>query len=259
MSTVGQPEHTLIGSARAILVIAHRDLLRQARQPAMLISQALQIVFFVLVYAVGFDSMIGTVDGVTFSAYVFPGIIAIQVVTLGVTAGLTYAWDREYGVLRDLLLAPVPRVCLPVGKVVATSALLAAQSIVMLLFAPLLGLALTPVSFAATTVAFTASAAVFSVLGLFLAMVIKRVDSLQSVVQLAMYPMLFLSGSVFRIQDAPTWLAAAIYLNPMTYTVDLVRQTLFGGIGSAVMWLDCVVLLAVAVALSAVIRLRMGR
>ncbi|MGH3871134.1 MAG: ABC transporter permease [Pseudonocardiaceae bacterium] len=259
MSTITPPAPALAGSVRAVLVIAHRDLLRQARQPGTLVSQALQIVFFVLVYAIGFDSMIGAVDGVAFSAYVFPGIIAIQVVTFGVSAGLSYAWDREYGVLRDLLLAPVPRICLPLGKIVATAALLGTQSVVMLLFAPLFGLPLTPVSFVVTGVAFTASAAVFSVLGLFLAMVIKRVETLQSVVQLAMYPMLFLSGSVFRTQDTPAWLAAAIQLNPMTYAVDLARQTLFGGIGSAAMWLDCAVLLAVAGALGTVVRLRTGR
>jgi ABC-2 type transport system permease protein len=259
MSTITQPEHTLRSSTRATLVIAHRDLLRQARHPGTLLSQAAQIVFFVLVYAVGFDHMIDTVDGVAFSAYVFPGIITIQVVTLGVSAGLTYAWDREYGVLRELLVAPVPRICLPLGKVVATSALLTVQSVVMLLFAPLFGLSLTLMSFLAATLAFTASAAVFSGLGLFLAMVIKRVETLQSAVQLAMYPLLFLSGSVFRVQDAPTWLAAVMHLNPMTYSVELVRQALFGGIGSAVMWLDCIVLLGLALIFGAGIRLRMGR
>lgn len=259
MSTIAAPGHTLASSVRATLVIAHRDLLRQARNPGALLSQAVQIVFFVLVFAVGFDRMIGTVEGVAFSAYVFPGIIAIQVVTLSVSAGLTYAMDREYGVLRELLVAPVPRICLPLGKVVATSALLAVQSVVMLLFAPLFGLSLTLVSFLAATLAFTATAAVFSVLGLFLAMVIRRVETLQSVVQLAMYPLLFLSGSVFRVQDVPNWLAAVIRLNPMTYSVDLARQTLFGGIGSPVMWLDCLVLLALAVTFGAGIRLRMGR
>lgn len=259
MSTIAQPEHTVRNCASATLLIAHRDLLRQLRHPGTLLSQAVQVVFFMLVYAVGFDHMIGTVDGMAFSAYVFPGIIAIQVVTLGVSAGLAYAWDREFGVLRELLVAPVPRICLPLGKVVATSALLAVQSVVMLLFAPLLGLFLTPMNFLAAALSFTASAAVFSVLGLFLAMVIRRVETLQAVVQLAMYPLLFLSGSVFRVQDTPAWLAAAIHLNPMTYAVDLARQALFGGIGSASMWLDCAVLLALVGTLGAGIRLRMGR
>jgi len=259
MSTITQPQHTLRSSTMAILLIAHRDLLRQARHPGVLLGQAVQIAFFVLVYAVGFDHMIGAVGGIAFSAYVFPGIIAIQVVTLGVSAGLSYAWDREHGLLRELLVAPVPRICLPLGKVAATSTLLAAQSIIMLLFAPLLGLSLTPVSFLAATLSFTASAAVFSALGLFLAMVIRQAQTLQSVTQLAMYPLLFLSGSVFRVQDTPTWLATAIQLNPMTYSVDLARQALFGGIGSSAMWLDCAVLIILVIILSMGIRLRMGR
>ncbi|MFD7287902.1 ABC transporter permease [Streptomyces sp. NPDC059863] len=244
---------------RAIGVIAHRDLLRQVKRPGMLVSQGVQILFFVLVYAVGFNGMIGSVGSVSFSAYVFPGIIAIQVVSIGVASGQTYAWDREYGVLRELLVAPVPRICLPLGKVVAGAGMVTAQSVVMLAFAPLTGVELTPGRFTAAVGAYALAAVVFSVIGLCLATVIKRVQTLQAAVQLAMFPMLFLSGSVFSAQDAPDWLAWIMHLNPMTYAVDLARQTLLGDGGLLPWWADLGALAGILVAVLAVLRVRSAR
>ncbi|MFI5608603.1 ABC transporter permease [Amycolatopsis sp. NPDC051903] len=244
---------------RALAVVAGRDLYRQARHPGTLVAQAVQVVFFLLVYAVGFDGMIGSVGGVPFSAYVFPGIIAIQVVTLGVTSGLSYAFDREYGALREMLVAPVPRLCLPLGKVFATAVTAGGQSAVMLVFAPLLGLRLTPVSYPAGVVVFTLVGAIFGLFGAYLATVITRVQTLQSAVQLAMYPLLFLSGSVFRPDGGPAWLSAALKINPMTYAVDGVRHLLVPGGGALPWWLDLAVTGGLAVVFAVLLRLRVGR
>ncbi|MGW4561580.1 ABC transporter permease [Streptomyces sp. NPDC004561] len=244
---------------RAIGVIAHRDLLRQTKRPGVLFSQAVQILFFVLVYAVGFDGMIDSVGSVSFSAYVYPGIIAIQVVSIGVASGQTYAWDREYGVLRELLVAPVPRICLPLGKVAAGAGMVTVQSVVMLAFSPLVGVELTPGRFLASVGCYGLAAVVFSVIGLCLATVIKRVQTLQATVQLAMFPMLFLSGSVFSAQDAPDWLGWIMHLNPMTYAVDLARQVLLGGGGLLPWWTDLGAMSAILLLVLAVLRLRSGR
>ncbi|MFI9050797.1 ABC transporter permease [Streptomyces sp. NPDC053427] len=252
-------EGRLSVALRAISVIAHRDLLRQVKRPGVLLSQAVQIVFFVLVYAVGFDGMIPSVGSVPFSAYVFPGIIAIQVVSIGVASGQTYAWDREYGVLRELLVAPVPRICLPLGKVAAGVGMVTVQSVVMLGFSPLMGVDLTAGRFAAAAGCYALAATVFSVIGLCLATVITRVQTLQATVQLAMFPMLFLSGSVFSAQDAPGWLALIMHLNPMTYAVDLARGTLLGGGGLLAWWADLTALGGILAAALVLLRVRSGR
>lgn len=251
---------TLRAAVRGTLVVAHRDLLRQVRNPGTVVAQAVQIVFFVLVYAVGFRSMIGSVDGVSFAAYVYPGIIAIQVVMLGVSTGLTYAMDREFGVLREMLVAPVPRMCLPVGKILASCVSLTAQAMLMLLPAPLLGLPLTFASYAAGTAVYLAMAAAFSLIGLLLAVCVSRIETLQATVQLAMYPLLFLSGSVFRPDVVPAWLGAFMQLNPMTYAVDLARHVLLPASGGHLpVWLDVLVLAGLVAVLSAGLRLRVGR
>ncbi|SDC53728.1 ABC transporter permease [Actinokineospora iranica] len=241
--------HTWSDSMRAIAVVASRDLHRQTRHPAALAAQAAQIVFFVLVYAVGFDGMIGTVGSVPFSTFVFPGIVAIQIVTVGVSSGLTYAFDREFGALREMLVAPVPRLCLPLGKVAASAVSAGAQSAVLLLFAPLLRVPLTLSTFAAAVLGYTLTGAVFGLAGIALATVVPQVTTLQSVVQMAMYPLLFLSGSVFRPESGPSWLAWAVWANPMTYAVDGIRQVLIDAPGSVPLWVDAGVVGGLALAL----------
>lgn len=253
----------VVAPLRAVLVIAQRELLKQARRPAMLLTQAVQLLFFVLVYGIGFDAMVGPVAGIGFGAYVYPGIIAIQVVSVGLTSGMSYAWDREFGVLRELLVAPVPRFCLPVGKVVATTGVVTVQSAALLACCPLIGLPLTPGSFTAATAAFAGSAVLFATLGLLLAVAVERVQTVQAVVQLAMFPMLFLSGSVFHPGAVPGWMQVLIQLNPVTYTVDLVRQLLLGsrlpGLAFAPVWVDVVVLAGLTLAIGTAVRLRVGR
>ncbi|GAA2978737.1 ABC transporter permease [Actinokineospora diospyrosa] len=244
---------------RALGVVAARDLHRQARHPGVLVAQGVQVLFFLLVYAIGFDGMIGSVDGLPFSAYVYPGIVAIQVVTLGVSSGLTYAFDREYGMLREMLVAPVPRLCLPLGKVVATAVLAGGQAAVMLAFAPLLGLPLSLVGYLGGVLAFAVVCVVFGLAGVLLATLVPQVQTLQSVVQMAMYPLLFLSGSVFRPDAGPGWLSAVMRINPMTYATDAIRHLLIPGHGAFPLWLDLVVLAGLTAVLATVLRWKVGR
>jgi ABC-2 type transport system permease protein len=249
----------MVGSARAVLVIAARDLRRQVRRPGMLVSNAIQMLFFIVIYAVGFDTMVGSVDGVPFSAYVLPGIVAIQVATVGITTGLSYAWDREYGVLREMLVAPVPRMCLPMGKVTGTAILLTTQSLIMLLCGPVFGVRPSVAVVVGGTLVFLLGAIVFGLLGVFLATVVKRVQTLQASVQLAMFPMLFLSGSVFSPGGVPAWLGALIHVNPLTYLVDLGRQVVVGTPGLLPPVADALVLAGLATVFAAGVRLKIGK
>lgn len=255
-----QANRSHIGALRAVGVIAARDLHRQIRRPGLLISNAAQVLFFVVTYAVGFDTMIDTVDGVPFSAFVLPGIIGIQVATISVTTGLSYAWDREYGVLREIVVAPVPRMCLPLGKVLGTTVLVSAQCVVLLACAPVFGLRPTLPTMIMAMGIFLLGAVVFSLLGLLLATVLKQVQTLQATVQLMMFPMLFLSGSVFQTTGVPDWLAALIRLNPLTYLVDAGRQVLTGGPAAVLpIGADLLVLLLLGMGLTGFIRFKIEK
>ncbi|WP_223885302.1 ABC transporter permease [Nocardia colli] len=254
------PERSMISSARAVWVIANRDLQRQIRRPGLLISNAAQLLFFIAIYAVGFDAMVGSVGQVSFSAYILPGIIAIQVATVGVATGLSYAWDREFGVLREMTVAPVPRMCLPMGKVVSTGIVVGVQSLLLLLCAPIFGLSPTFAQIAIAAVIYLFGSAVFSLFGLFLATTLRQIQTLQASVQMAMLPMLFLSGSVFQPAGVPSWLSAVIRINPLTYLVDAGRQVLVGTEQALVpVAVDVLVLVSLALFFAIGIRVKIGR
>jgi ABC-2 type transport system permease protein len=254
---------TMTVTTRAVTVIAHRELLKQFSQRSALVTQAIQMVFFLLLYVVGFGGMIGSVGDVPFGSYVFPGIVAIHLVTTGMSAGITFAWDREYGFMREMLVAPIPRLTVPVGKTAGITVQAVVQSVVLLLLAPFVGLELTRWSFLLALGVCALTAIVFCSIGLLLATVISRIAVLQGVIQLAMFPLLFLSGSVFRPDQVPHWLAAGMRANPMTYAVDLLRQALLPATASfprlLTAWGDLGVLAAILVVAVAGTRLRMGR
>lgn len=242
--------------------VAQRELLRLRAQPSQLFSQALQLVFFLLVYAVGLGGMVsqpGT--GISFAAFVFPGVIAIMAVTSGVSAGLTFAWDREFGFMREMMIAPAPRLALCAGKVLGVTAQAVTLGAVFLLTGPLFGVALSPASYFLSVLTIALVATTFCLVGLAAAVNFTKVETLQSTTQLLMYPMLFLSGSVFDPGHTNRWLNLGVHLNPMTYGVDLLRHTLLAGNFNAVapVSVDLAVSFVVCALMTALIRMRIGR
>ncbi len=249
---------------RGVEVIASRELVRQLGKPGLLVTQGVQVLFFVLVYAVGFGSMIGPSGGTSFRGYVFPGIIAIHIVATGMNAGMSYAWDREYGFMREMLVAPVPRWSVPLGKIAGTAVSITVQCAVLLACGPLLDVRLSVSRYLLGLAACAGIASLFCSFGLMFALVVRRLEVLQGVVQLSLFPMLFLSGSVFDPAQAPGWLGTAMWANPMTYAVDLLRAAVLRpavGTGTALApaWVDLVVLAAMAAVVASAIRLRSGR
>lgn len=220
------PRGYLVSGVAAVFV---RDLLKQIRTPGTLVTQFVQIGFFIVLYGVGFSGMVGGVSQVSFLAFVYPGLIVIQIATVSLMAGLSLAWDRAFGFSRVMLVSPAPRCAIPLGKVGSTAVIAVVQAALMILAAPVLGIHVTPTGAVAALGAAALASAVFCLLGMFIAVKLRSIEVAQGVAQLAMFPMLFLSGSVFDPRSVPEWLMAVIALNPMTYGVALTRSSLLSG------------------------------
>jgi ABC-2 type transport system permease protein len=229
------------------------------------VSQLLQLVFFLLVYAIGFNRMVGSVDGVPFSGYVFPGILAIQTASGCISSGMSFAWDREFGFLREMLVAPVPRWSLALGKAAGSIVPCVVQGAVTMLLAPVAGVHIGLRGAVLGLAAVAVTAGTFCGVGLLAALLFRRVETLQQVVQLVMFPLLFLSGSVFRPDQVPTWLSTAIWFNPLSYAVDLLRQALITAPGGGHLphlvpaGVDLAALAALTAVLAIGVRRRLGR
>jgi ABC-2 type transport system permease protein len=188
-----------------------------------------QPLIFLVIFGAGFGNLIGSVaPGVNFIEFMYPGIIAMGVLTTSLFAGVSVVWDREFGFLRELLVAPLGRTGIVFGKAVGAAAVALLQVGLMLLITPIVGveidletiLLLVPISFILSIA--------LSGLGLTVASFMRSQQGFQLLIQLLIFPLIFLAGVFFPINQAPEWLQVISKFNPLTYGVDAIRQVFLG-------------------------------
>src|SRR3990172_2392652 len=130
---------------RATWVVSYRELLRFMQERTRLFSSFAMPLLFLVIFGAGFNRIIGALTpGVNFIQFMYPGIIAMTVLTNSLMSGLSIVWDREFGFLKEILVAPLARSGIVLGKAVGAATVAVGQGIVMLVLAPFLGVALTP-------------------------------------------------------------------------------------------------------------------
>ena len=169
----------------------------------------------------------GATAGAEFRRFVYPGVVSMSVVSTAMFSAMSIVWDREFGFLREMLVAPVSRTSLVAGKVVGGSTVAAAQGTIMLVLGPLVGIRLTPWLVIEMIALELLMAAAMTTFGLSVATRIQKMESFQAVMQMLMMPMLFLSGALFPLSGIPEWLTVLTRLNPLTYAVAPLRQAVF--------------------------------
>jgi len=223
---------------RGTWVVAYRELLRFVSERTRLIGSIAQPLIFLVIFGAGFGNVIGSLaPGVNFIQFMYPGIIAMGVLTSALMAGVSVVWDREFGFLRELLVAPLGRSGIVLGKAVGACAVALLQVSVMLLISPLVGVSVDAGLVARLIpVVFVLSIAL-SGLGILIASFMRSQQGFQLLIQLLIFPLIFLAGVFFPINQAPDWLQVLSKLNPLTYGVDAIRQIFLGssaGLGVSV-------------------------
>jgi len=250
----------LARNLRTINMVWLRELIRLQRMPSRIISGIAQPLLFLLVLGTGLGSLVdrGT-GGLDYRVYLFPGILAMSVITSSLFASVSIVWDREFGFLREMLVAPVSRTALVLGKAVGGGTVAVLQGIVLIVVAPFIGVDLTVGRVFALLGGLLLLAFALTSFGIVLASRMQRMESFQMVMALVMQPMIFLSGAVFPLRDLPGWLSALTKVNPATYGVDLCRRAalensvpLTYGDWVVPVWLDIMVVLALGSVMLAV-------
>lgn len=214
----------LVAEARTVVMIWQRELIRFARNRTRILTGMVQPILFLFVLGWGLTPLVGTTGGFDFKKFVFPGIVAMSVVTTAIFSAISIVWDREFGFLREMLVAPVRRSSLVVGKTAGGATVAAAQGTLMLVLAPLIGIELTGVVVAQVIGLELLMAVALTAFGVFVASRIERIEGFQVVMQLVLLPMLFLSGAMFPLSGLPGWLTVLTRINPLTYAVAPLRQ-----------------------------------
>ena len=210
---------------RGIYIIWYRELLRFVRERTRMIAAMAMPLLFLAIFGAGLkDSMGSLAPGVDFLQFMYPGIIAMSVFMTSFMSGMSVVWDREFGFLKEVLVAPLSRSGVALGKTLGGASVAMIQGILLLVLAPIVGVDLTPLLVLKLIPLMLLLAVTVSALGILIASRIQSMQAFQMVMQVVVFPMIFLSGVFFPVENVPVWLEVLTKINPVTYGVDAIRQ-----------------------------------
>ena len=219
----------MTAALRGIYAIWYREALRLRRDRLRLVGHLLSPLLFLLVFGVGLGRAIGSLTpGLDFISFLFPGIVGMSVLMIAFMSGISVVWEREMGFLKEVLVAPIPRASLVIGKTLGGATVALVQGIIMLVLSPLAGIEITPGVILRLVPLMLLVAVSIGGLGVLLASRMYSMEGFQVLMNILVMPMLFLSGVFFPVQNLPAWLGVIVRINPVTYGVDAIRQVMLG-------------------------------
>jgi len=212
---------------RGIYIIWYRELLRLYRNKTRIFGAIAFPLLFLLVFGGGLSRTIGSLQpGVNYAKFMFPGVIGQAVLMTAFMSGISIVWDREFGFLKEVLVAPVSRSSVVLGKILGGATIAMFQGLLVLAFYPVVGLSLSVFQILKLLPLMLLVACALGSLGILIASRMKSMESFQIVMQTTIFPMIFLSGAFFPVGNLPWWLNALVKINPVTYAIAPIRQLL---------------------------------
>jgi ABC-2 type transport system permease protein len=213
---------------RAVKIVLHREILRFLNDRTRMFSMLVQPILWLFVMGTGLGSLVqGSIPGIDFRTFMYPGMISMTVIMTGMFSAGSIVWDREFGFLREMLVAPVSRGAIVVGKCLGGALVATAQGIIILALAGLVGVPYSPTLMITLLAEMFLAAFTITAFGVMLAARMKNMQTFFGLMQMAIMPMMFLSGAMFPLANLPSWLHVLTVVNPMTYAVDPMRQAVF--------------------------------
>jgi ABC-2 type transport system permease protein len=176
------------------------------------------------VMGTGLGSIVDTGGGISFRTFLFPGVLATSVLFTAAFAGISLVWDREFGFLREMMVAPISRASIIWGKCLGGAVVATGQSLVLLALVGTVGIPYDPVLLLELIGCLFLGSLLLTALGVLLSTRIKTIQAAMPVSQLLIMPRMFLSGALFPIAGLPGWLSVLTRLNPLTYVVQPMRH-----------------------------------
>ncbi|MFC4053726.1 ABC transporter permease [Actinomadura syzygii] len=225
------PEPGLRQDVRAVRIVLHRELIRFWRDKLRMVSGLVQPVLWLLVMGTGLSNLMASGGGahgdIDLKTFIFPGVCAMSVMFTAMFSAGSIVWDREFGFLREMLVAPVSRSAIVIGKCIGGALVATLQGAVIVSLAGLAGVPYDPVLLVELLGLMFIGAFALTGFGVMMAARIKQMQSFFGLMQMAMMPMMFLSGALYPLNGLPTWLTVLTRFNPLTYAVDPLRQAVF--------------------------------
>jgi ABC-2 type transport system permease protein len=228
IARVRVPVRSLRSELRAIKVVWKRELIRFSRDRLRILTSLMQPFLFLFVLGTGLSRLASAgTHGVNLRTFVYPGVLCMAVMFTAMFSAASLVWDREFGFLREMMVAPVRRSSLVLGKCLGGATVASFQGVIVLCLAGLVGV---PYAAGLIAVIFALQLLLAFAITAFGVMVAARVTQMQSfmaLMQMAIMPMYFLSGALFPVAGLPQWLTILNRIDPLTYAVDPMRRAVF--------------------------------
>ena len=237
----------------AVYVLWLRAMKRFKRSPSQIIGSVAMPFLFLIFLGAGFSAVKfpGLPAGFSYIDFLVPGILGMSMLFAATTAGISLLWDRQFGFLKEVMVAPVSRLSIMLGRTFGGITTAFLQSLLLIVFALFIGFHV--VSIAGLFVAFgfmLLIGLVFISIGLILASVMTDMQGFGLILNLLIFPIFFLSGAIYPVSALPGFIRYVTYANPLTYGVDGMRGALLG-VSVFPVWMDAAILGAIALAMLA--------
>jgi ABC-2 type transport system permease protein len=231
------PVDTRAASLRAIYIIWYRDILRYFRDRWRLVASLAQPLLFLVVFGSGLSSSLGGSfgrgTGISYIQFMYPGIIGMSILFSAIFGAMSIVWDREFGFLKEVLVAPIDRWAVAIGKALGGTTQAMIQGLILLVLAPLIGVKLSLLTVLELIPLAAVLAFGLAAFGVALASMMKSMQGFQVVMNFLMMPMFFLSGALFPLTNLPGWMTVLTRIDPASYGIDPIRRVVLSNSGAA--------------------------
>ncbi|SCM58182.1 putative transport permease ycf38 [Methanothermobacter wolfeii] len=210
-----------------IYTIWLREMKRFFRYRSRIVTSVVTPLLWLIIFGTGLGAAVrfGGVSG-GYRAFIYPGIIGQTILFTSIFSGVSVIIDRQYGFLKEILVAPVSRQAIVIGKALGISTASMIQAAILLLLSFIVGVTMSPACFAVSMVIALIISMGLGGLGLVIAAFTDSMEGFNLIMSFIVLPIFLLSGALFPITGLPAWLQGAVYINPLTYAVDALRFTI---------------------------------
>jgi ABC-2 type transport system permease protein len=222
------PPRSFRNELRAMKIVWRRELIRFVNDRMRIVTALVQPLLFLFVLGSGLQSLTGpATHGVDLKTFIYPGILCISVMFTAMFSAASIVWDREFGFLREMMVAPVRRSSIVIGKALGGATVASFQGVILICLAGAVHVPYDPVLILGILAIQALLAFSITSFGLMVAVRIKTMQAFMGVMQMIIMPMFFISGALFPVANLPGWLAVLNRVDPVTYAVDPMRRLVF--------------------------------
>jgi ABC-2 type transport system permease protein len=228
LAQVRLPESGWRQDLRAIKIVWRRELIRFSRDRIRVVTSLAQPIIYLFIFGTGLSRVVGrSAQGVDYRTFMFPGVLSMAVLFTALFSAISIVWDREFGFLREMLVAPIRRGSIVVGKCLGGATVATFQGLVMLCLAGLVDVPYSPLLIVTLLAELLLLAFTLTAFGVMVSARMREVQSFMALMQMFVMPLFFLSGAMFPLIYLPTWLKFLTRIDPLTYAIDPMRRAIF--------------------------------